>query len=68
MHKSLDESTKKKILAEDSKKEHRTLTMVILNSIVNFILRFPEIIVVFGNSQSFFSIILSIFSSAYFIF
>ncbi len=51
MNKSLDELTKNKRLEEDNKKEKRTIIMVILNSFINFILRFPEAFILIASSE-----------------
>jgi hypothetical protein len=47
--------SKKKKIEQDAKKETRAIMMVILNSVVNFYLRLPEILVFFSSfSPSFF--------------
>jgi hypothetical protein len=52
MNTSLDELTKKKRFEEDNKREQKTIKMVVLNSFINFVLRFPEIYILIASSNS----------------
>jgi hypothetical protein len=46
-------NSKRKRVAEDAKKETRAIKMVVANSLINFILRLPEILVFFSSNSSF---------------
>jgi hypothetical protein len=46
-------NSKQKKIAEDAKKETRAIKMVVTNSLFNFFLRLPEILVFFSSNSSF---------------
>jgi hypothetical protein len=49
--------SKQKKIAEDAKKETKAIKMVVANSLVNFFLRLPEILVFFSSNSSFLNFI-----------
>jgi hypothetical protein len=46
-------SSKQKKIADDAKSEKRAINMVVTNSLFNFFLRLPEILVFFSSNSSF---------------
>jgi hypothetical protein len=51
-------SSKQKKIADDAKKEKRAINMVVTNSLVNFFLRLPEILVFFSSNSTFLKFII----------
>jgi hypothetical protein len=49
--------SKQKKIAEDAKKDMKAIKMVVANSLVNFFLRLPEILVFFSSNSSFLNLI-----------